>query len=204
MGLAGAETKLEQVVPGLVRTDGTAGRTDVDAHFDGRRGDPPVCLRSDVAVVHPAAASYVHSASRYAGATASTREKRKTTRYAVACQPDRFYGAIAETGGRISDGFVALLLTLATICTSAAAGFDELPTAQRDAAIAFRLARFYDVISVGTRRAVYSSLRMACTRICSLTDTAAFPSQRSRRTALRGRPGTRSQLLTSLPSASSW
>jgi len=106
MGMAGATTAREQVVAGLARQDGTAGRTDIDATFAGAIGRPPATLRADVAVVDPTAASYVSAASRRAGATAATRAARKRTRYATACQPARFYAAVAETGGHIAADFV--------------------------------------------------------------------------------------------------
>ena len=115
MGLAGATTRTEQAVAGLFDQAGQTLRTDVDAHFDPIGPHPPMVLRCDVAVCHPAADSYVAAASHTAGACARAREARKTHRYAVACQPARFYGTIVETGGRISAGFMALLLTLATI-----------------------------------------------------------------------------------------
>jgi len=196
MGMAGASTAVEQVVAGLARRDGTAGRTDVDATFDGARGNAPLTLRCDVAVVHPTAASYVRAASTRAGATATAREARKTTRYAVACQPDKFYGTIVETGGRISAGFIALLLTLATQYTSAAAGFDTIPASLQQVAVAEQLARYYAYISVGSRQAVSITLARAAARICSLHDVTAQPSHRRRRFAFRSRPLGHAQLLT--------
>jgi len=100
MSHTGARTSTEQVVAGLARRDGTHGRTDVDAAFDRARNRAPVTLRCDVAIVHPTAASYVHRAAARAGATAAAREARKNHRYKVACEPDKFYGTIVETGGR--------------------------------------------------------------------------------------------------------
>jgi hypothetical protein len=196
MSLAVADTAREAVVAGLMRQDDTAGRTDVDATFDGARGRPPTTVRTDVAIVHPAAASSVSAASKHAGAAAKAREARKNTRYAVACKPDAFYGAIAETGGRISSGFVALLLTLATIYTSAAGGFDELDRRLQASAISSTLASYYGIISAGTRRATASSTRRAALRICSLSSISAQPSRRGQRHNFRGRVATKTQLLT--------
>ena len=159
-------------------------------------------LRCDVAVCHPAADSYVAAASHTAGACARAREARKTHRYAVACQPARFYGTIVETGGRISAGFMALLLTLATIRISAGSGFDDLEQSVRDTAVQFELNRYYTHISVGSRRAVAQALMHASTRLCTLADCGSRPSRSARRTAFRARPPTHSQLLTSLPQSS--
>ena len=120
----------------------------------------------------------------------------KNNKYRVACQPDSFYGAVAETGGRIAAGFIALLLTLATLHTEAAAGFDDLPDTLRRAAVAHQLSTYYFYISVGSRRAISSTLRRAAGRICTLSGAEAQPSRRARRYAFRGRPLTRTQLLT--------
>ena len=166
----------------------------VDAHF----GRPPIDLRCDVAVCHPPAASYVAYAAKHAGGTARRREARKVTRYATACLPSHFYGTIVETGGRVSSGFVALLLVLATMHVSAGTGFDDLSTDHRDRAIQSELTRYYGHIAVGSRRAVATSLRRACTRICSLADTSDRPSRAVRRAVYTARPPTHSQLLTSL------
>ena len=76
MGMAGVKTTVEDVVAGLACRDDTAGRTNVDATFDGDRGRAPVTLRCDVAVVHPTAASYVRAPSQRAGAAATAREAR--------------------------------------------------------------------------------------------------------------------------------
>ena len=106
MGLAGASTAREQVVAGLAERDGTAGRTDVDATFDGKNGRAPTTLRTDISVVHPAAASYVLAASKRAGSAAKAREARKMA-LNLSGRLSSFYGTISETGGYISAGFVA-------------------------------------------------------------------------------------------------
>ena len=140
--------------------------------------------------------SHVQGAAKRAGAAAKAREARKTARYAVACQPDKFYGTIAETGGYISAGFVAVLLSLATLYTSAASGFDELPRQLQQTAVASTLATYYSVISVGSRRATASSMRRAALRICALSSISAQPARRQDRHNFRGRPANQTQLLT--------
>ena len=198
MGMAGATTAREQVVAGLARQDGTAGRTDIDATFAGAIGRPPATLRADVAVVDPTAASYVSAASRRAGATAATRAARKRTRYATACQPARFYAAVAETGGPNAADFVALLLTLATYYVEAADGYDTLAAPARRAATAAQLGRYYAYISIGSRRAVASSLTSAAMRIGAISRGELQPSRRRRRFNYRARPPSHTALLTTI------
>ena len=91
---------------------------------------------------------------------------------------------------------MALLLTLATLYTGAASGFDDLPRQLQQTAVGATLANYYAIISVGSRRATATSLRRAAMRICTISGTSAQPSRRARRHAFRGRAATQTQLLT--------
>ena len=86
--------------------------------------------------------------------------------------------------------------SLATLYTSAACGYDDLPRELQQTAVGATLANYYAVVSVGSRRATASSLRRAALRICALSSTSAQPARRRQGHHFRGRAATQTQLLT--------
>jgi hypothetical protein len=200
MGDTGAHALYEQPVAGE-----SAIRTDIDASFMGRAGHPARTVRVDVAVTSPSSPTALAAgAARRAGTACRSRERRKVAKYATLCQPDDFYGAIVEPGGRLSTGFTQLLLTLATIYVQAAAGHDDLPAIAQRAAAAARLETTYATISIAVQRACTGCLQRAAARVRAL-EFCPGPAARRSRTAFRGRAACRSALLSQiLPPRAQW
>ena len=201
MGLAGGETAKEQAVVG---TGDAQLRTDVDATFSGRPGHDGLHIRTDIAVTSATKPTGLAAAAKRAGAAAQTRERVKIRKYAALCAPARFYGTVVETGGRLSSGFVAVLLCLATLFVSSAEGSDELNQDATDAAVAGQLQQHYNsTVSVGLQRAVHYALSGAAAHVGAMEHAPAHSSRRPR-LLFRGRPATRRRLMTQiLPKSSS-
>ena len=113
-------------------------------------------------------------------------------------KPARFFGAVAETKGRISDDFHELLTILATHYCESADGFHELPPLARRAAIAAQLDYYYYMhVSASLQRAVVGGLARAAARVRA-KELAPYAGHRRRRTQFRGRPPPQSTLLAKI------